>query len=375
MRVFVKKSILFLFPVFIIILFPFVIFFYNGEFISTKKIVDMQLNGELVLLGKILPNIGDRYSKLEILKEKKPDVITLGNSRVLQIRSKFFNNETVFFNGGGISNLRGFKDVLEKLSDDEKPDVIIVGLEQSYFSIASEQEDIMDLAVDQSEANFTLTIVNGWRNFYKDLFNGKYQLSKFFIKDNGIKKIGIRANLKNFGTINDGSLYYGDYLVSINDPNNEDYHFEDTLRRIEKGSNLFFQGDRTSEKSLILLSDFLSYCSDNNIYVIGFLPPYAQEIYDKMYASGKYEYVFNLKKYLSPVFKQYNYNFFDFTNMSFFGAPKEEIIDGLHASEKAYLRLFIEMAENDDKLGDLVDIGYLKNKLKDEKGNYDVFKF
>ena len=123
------------------------------------------------------------------------------------------------------------------------------------------------------------------------------------------------------------------------------------------------------------LSDFLNYCNNNNIYVIGFLPPYAQEIYDKMISSGKYEYIFNLEKELKPLFNQHSYSFFNFTDMSSFGAEKEEIVDGLHASEKAYLRLFIKMAESDDRLEKLVSIEFLKSRLGNEKSHYSVFKF
>ena len=132
---------------------------------------------------------------------------------------------------------------------------------------------------------------------------------------------------------------------------------------------------RNDQKIFLLLDDFLNYCYIKDVYVIGFLPPYAQEIYDKIKEDGGYEYIFKLRDELNSIFNKYDYQVFDFTDMSSFGAEKCEVIDGIHASEKAYLRLFIKMAESDKKLAKYVDIIYLKDKLESENSCYDVFRF
>ncbi len=369
-----KKSVYFLTPVLIVILFPFVVFIYCGEFVSAKKIMEKQLSGKPVLYGKLLPSVGGEYSKLELLKLRKPDIITLGNSRVLQIRKKFFRDDVIFFNGGGIAGLANYRKTFEKISSEELPDYVIVGLEQSYFSTNSEKNEVKDLVQDEIDRDFFMGVLNGWRNFYTHLLDGRYSFNDFFsFSDYDVEKIGVRAKIKNFGIKNDGSSDYGNYLKPIYDPTNEDYKFKDTLRRIEKGSNLFFKGDKVSDESISVLNEFLQFCDEKKIYVIGFLPPYAQEIYAELKKNGGYQYIFEMDKALKPIFENYNYSFFDYTDMISFGAPREEIIDGIHASEKAYLRLFIDMAEKDDRLGELVDIEFLKKRLKTENGNYNVF--
>jgi len=56
------------------------------------------------------------------------------------------------------------------------------------------------------------------------------------------------------------------------------------------------------------------------------------------------------------------------------GASDEETLDGFHGSEKAYLRLFIKMAENDKILGFCgQDLKYLNERLNSSKGPFSVF--
>lgn len=349
MNIPIKRIICFLSPLIAIIIFPFLIFYTSGEFISTDKILAIELSGKPILLGKILPFWNGNHSKIEILKFKKPAVITLGNSRVLSIRENFFKNNN-FYNGGGIGNLVGFKSAIEQLGDEEKPKIIILGLEQSYFSPFSDSYEIPDLAQENKQADPLLYVWTSWRTVYFNIFKGKYSFAQLFKKiDDETTRIGLLANVKNSGNRNDGSYDYGD-IPSIDNKKSEDYKFKDTLRRMEKGVNLLYHGDKVSDKSVAVLNDFLNYAQSRNIYVIAFLPPYAQEIYDKMKSSGEYQYVFDLKKKLDPIFENYNYALFDFSDMSSFGAEKDKIIDGLHASEESYLKLFIIMAKKNQLL-------------------------
>jgi hypothetical protein len=185
---------------------------------------------------------------------------------------------------------------------------------------------------------------------YKNIITGTYPITSFFSRtDDDIRPIGLQAYVQGSGQRNDGSYAYG-LTPGIHDPRSGDYEFQDTLKRIQKGRNLFYKGDTISEHALSVLADFLAYCKQRNIHVVGFLPPYAQEIYDMLKESGEYGYMFALDGRLTSIFDRYGGSFFDFSNMESFGGKKNEIVDGLHASEKAYLRLFMNMAEEDSVL-------------------------
>lgn len=368
----IKKSIIFLLPIFIIVLLPFFIFYKSGEFISTKYIVEKQLSEKPIIIGKILPYWGEKYSILDIIKNKKPKILTLGNSRVLQIRSEFFN-DAIFFNGGGITDLRGYKKFLEKLSEEEKPEVIIIGLEQSYFHPVSNTTAIPDLALEENNSDALMRVLQAWRDIYFHIAKKTYSISYLFEKDSKVEKIGTMAYLKKSGKRNDGSYSYG-IVYSTEDKRNKDFQFNDTLRRIEKGNNLFYQGNEISEESVKILRDFLDYCTQKNIHVVAFLPPYAQEVFDNMKSSGKYGYIFALEDKLRPMFIEHQANLFNFMDMSSFGAEKAEVVDGIHASEKAYFRLFIQMIEHDKKLASYtLDPIQLKLILDKTEGNNEVF--
>ncbi|OGH69504.1 MAG: hypothetical protein A3C90_00090 [Candidatus Magasanikbacteria bacterium RIFCSPHIGHO2_02_FULL_51_14] len=351
-----KRSALFFLPVGMVVLFPFVSFYISGEFIRTADVVKAQIEDAPVLVGKALPFWGGEYSKIDLIKKKKPSVIALGNSRVLQFRDTFFINGD-FFNGGGIGNLRGFTDVLEQLNDDEAPQMIIIGMDQSYFHPYSDENNVPDLAFTDAESSSFAYMIAAWRTVYKNIVNGSYPIAAFFSRKNdGIQAIGLQAYVQGAGNRNDGSYEYG-ATPGVSDPRSADYEFKDTRRRIQKGVNLFYKGDVISENAIAALTDFLDGAKHRGIHVVGFLPPYAQEIYDTLEQNGEYRYMFSLNERISPLFESYGYSFFDFSNMNSFGGKKDEIIDGLHASEKAYLRLFITMARADSVLG-----AYAKNE-------------
>jgi hypothetical protein len=353
------------------------IFYKSGEFIDLSEVIEMQLNNEPIVLGKILPFFGGSYSKLDILHKKNPDIFTLGNSRVLQFRSNFFKDKNLFFNGGGIQSdktgVEHFKDVLET-SSGYSPKIIIIGLEQAYFN--NNIVNINDVLSDESGNFSLLQLLDAWRKIFFNIFKSEYSYAKVFQNEKcGIKKIGSMATLKNAGVRSDGSYFYG-YL--IDNPNNdklEDYKFRETFRRIEKGEGLFSYGNDISEKSVAELGDFLEYCSKNEIHVIAFFPPYAKEVLEKIEESGKYGYIFKLHSTLNPLFNKYNFSLFDYTDMDVFEGRREEVIDGFHASEKAYLRLFIDMAENDEILNSYTDVDYLKKRLDEEESDLEVFRF
>lgn len=345
-----KKILAFLLPLIGVVVFPFILFFTSGELLPAKRIVQIARSDTPMLLGKVLPLQGeDDAFKIMMIHAKRPAVIALGNSRVLQIRESFFKDKS-FYNGGGIATIKEFKETIEKFDDEEKPDLIIIGLEQSYFSSFHDTNEIPDLALENKQTDFFVRILTAWRNVYFSILNGKYSVTQLFLRTHDATiRIGLQANIKNAGIRNDGSYDYGE-IFSIRDKRNEDYQFKDSLRRMEKGVNLFYHGDKISKHSVSLLQEFLAYCEARNIHVIGFLPPYAQEIHDRMKTSGEYQYVFALGEKLKPLFEQHGYSFFDFSDMSSFGANPNEIIDGLHASETAYRKLFATMAKKDHRL-------------------------
>jgi len=75
-----------------------------------------------------------------------------------------------------------------------------------------------------------------------------------------------------------------------------------------------------------------------------------------------------------PICKKYGASFFNFSDINSVGATDLETTDGLHGSEKAYLRLFLLMQKSDPLLHDVAaDETYLQKRLADAPGPYVVF--
>jgi len=80
-----------------------------------------------------------------------------------------------------------------------------------------------------------------------------------------------------------------------------------------------------------------------------------------------FSYVFKLEPKLQPLFEKYGFHLFDFSDASLMGATDEEMIDGIHGSEKTYLRILIEMAKTDSILNSYVSSVDLKEQLKEAR--------
>ena len=80
-----------------------------------------------------------------------------------------------------------------------------------------------------------------------------------------------------------------------------------------------------------------------------------------------------LGKTLAAIYREYGFDFYDFRDITAFGGSDAEMVDQKHASEKMTLRMFIQMAQQNKKLGGYADIPYLTEKLGSATSTYEVF--
>ncbi len=374
---FYLKIILFLLPFIIVLFFPVLILVLGGEFISIKKVASMQAKGNIpVYYGSAYSN-PDNFLKLQSVLYQKPKVLILGTSRSMQFRSKFCIPEAKLYNaGGGVSRMKHFIPFLNCIPQKTQPEIIICVLDQNFFNPDWDKiyaDDIYSrLTQDINPVGVLRTNIV---QIYKDYKNNKIALTKLIEKNSKILKIGIKAKQKNSYFRNDGSVHNdGYYFNPIDNPESEDYQFAGILKRVHHGVNRFEYSKDISKDNIEEVHKFLSLCNQRKIYVIGILPPYAHEVYLKMKSMGdKYGYLHKINPALEPLFKKYGFDYYDFSDIISLGSDDRETIDGYHGSEKAYLRLFIKIAENNQVLKKYTDIPYLKKRLDETKGYYTVF--
>lgn len=376
-RHFIIRLSLFLIPPAAFFAFPFWVLWISGEFVSASEAVAMLRKSvpQPIVVGKVYLSFGENI-KQTMYRSVRPSVTVIGNSRGLQIRQEFFNDEISFYNfaDGGRALPDAF-DLLRRVAfHGEEPKVVIVAVEQSAFRKADSPNSSSKNESETKKNNDILdTLVYGFRGVYSDYFQGKFSIRELLAKEHGARTIGMNALVYGGGTRRDGSYRYGNILENPSDPNLEDFAFRDTLKRVAEGTRGFEHGSTLSLDALAELELFLNDARQHGVHVVGFLPPYAPTVWRVMSESGNYAYIGKIDQAARLLFEQRGFTFFDFSDSRVFGSIDEEFIDGWHGSEKAYLRLLVVMAEHDKELATLVDARRLTKALEAASNHLEVF--
>lgn len=371
MKRYLTKIIVFLLPIALVLLLPSIVLRKAGE--NFKSIDELVASDQKYLIGYAYNESNYKYLKWYSLQVKERcDILVLGASRVLQFREEMFTSS--FYNAG--FSIRSMSDIvpfLETIPDGKKPKILILGIDQLMFNEAAD-----DLAVSKGtdfwENSFN-KYVNGavLKNFYTDYFNGKL---KYKDRNDGIVRVGFNALINERGYRPDGSLNYGNqigYLLN-DDPAANDYHFEQTKKKIEKGIGGFQFGDEINPKALVKLREILAYCKKQKIELLAFLPPIADEAYRQMSESGKFGYFEGIIDEIQEPFAEYNFEVYSYPNATSCGSNDSEMIDGLHGGELCYQRLLIDMAKRSRILQKVTDLQKLKTDLLQAENRYCVYK-
>ena len=129
-------------------------------------------------------------------------------------------------------------------------------------------------------------------------------------------------------------------------------------------------------QTLDKLNRFLKNAKDKHIFVIGFIPPMPHAVYAEMqkHPNASYAEAFReLPGVLKEMYAKYGFDFYDFLDPASFGGSDNEMVNASHGSEKMYLKLFIQIAQESPALGPFVDLDYLKESLSKAKNDYEVF--
>jgi hypothetical protein len=376
-RSFAAKILLYALPFVVVLLFPVAVLTISGEFAPVERVIELQTHAtKPVLFGKAYSDPTATY-KLNSVLRRRPEVMALGTSRILAVRSNFFAPGTRFFNAGnGVTRLRHFRPFLERIPRGSEPKVILLGLDQYLFNA-----NFDPLAPDGMETDWAgarpphEVFFQSWTRVFGDFRAGKFALDDLAQRD-GQVRIGLNAMVHANAFRNDGSYFWGQYVADPLSPENPDYRFENTLDRIATGNRRFEYGAHVSEASVAELGRFLDECRARGIHVAAFLPPFAHQIYLKLQSMPReYNYLREVEPRLRPLLESRGYTLHDFSDLASIGASDLETIDGYHGSEKAYLRLFLKMIENDAKLHAVArDPQLLRERLQAAQGDQVVFE-
>ena len=333
-------------PVTLVYGFSFVVLALGGELTPVGSVVRRQFNSDAPLVYGLSYSNPVKPLKLAGLRSRAPSVAVLGTSRVLQFRAPMFKNRAGFYNAGGASaTLWDLRALVEMLPRPRQPELLIVGLDQYLFN--------SNFAEFRASSPFTETawhaVVHNSRSVaLDDYLDAKFTLSALL--DNAVRgnRVGLNAIMNNNGFRNDGSYHYGQFLVDPRGAANDDLDFKDTFRRIADGNRRFEYGSHVSREAIEEVQALLRLCRLRQIHVVAFLPPFAHQVYERMMSMPEnYGYLLELRKVLPRIVAAEGFPLFDFTDLASIGASDEEMIDGFHTSERASLRVLLEIRRGD----------------------------
>ncbi|MBC8170488.1 MAG: hypothetical protein H7X77_02410, partial [Anaerolineae bacterium] len=291
------------------------------------------------------------------INTRQPEHVVVGSSRVLQMRAVLLTEQpdSIYNAGAPATTLTHILDLLNSI--ETPPKMLLLGIDADCFNDAY-VPDVFPAQVDDLRAIFNQNTAVA-----KAALTGRpVDISELVTRREpgyGGLALGIKAIENGHGFRNDGSEQYGDFLIGrFLDPAAERQRHLDWMRQ---GEQMYVYGDRVSEHGIQQMIDILEWAEANEVQVIGFMPPFAPELYQRMLKRGNHTYIEQLIPKLETLFAEYGFAFFDFSGGGDFGVHTD-FFDGWHGSERVYLHLYEEMLDAlPDILGAYSDEGILSD--------------
>lgn len=339
---------------FLLIFFLMVLFFSSGERFRTLEAIVNTDKPQIVGYGIEESNYRSiKRARLNYLPACP--VVAIGSSRTLQFREFFFKER--FYNAGySVKNICDIEPFLSGLSKEKLPKILIIGLDQWMFNRQLGSEDFPYRHSAYWDEFRYFPTMRDTEELFSQLVCGRLEFAKLLSSD--AEEIWTGVNACNFfgdGIRNDGSMRYAGKIRKIKKDGYGDWVFNETLNRVENGEELFSFGSHLNTTAIPELKRLLQYCKQNNIYVIGFLPPLASPVNNKIVRDGNHEYIPQIIPACKPLFRDFGFDIYDFQHPSAVGGSDREMLDGFHGGEVLYARMLLNMAQNSNTIGELVN--------------------
>lgn len=325
---------------------------FGGQKIE-KKIAEHLLNGSNVGNATDFDERLLQKFYIESLKETK-DVVVLGSSRSLQIRSVLFPDKKFFNNSVSWGVLEDYISVYEMYEvKGYKPEVIVLGLDPWIFNKNN------GISSWKAIGNYYTRFNEGDNSFYNknlrglvfkiqrysEIFSPSYFqgsltfLAKNINKRNQSNQIYPTDKTKDINDIKlvDGSLSYNSKFELIN--------ADDALKEAKQS----IRGDaiatiksfnKIDQTECLLFEKFVKHLKDKGIKLIFFFPPYHPYVYDYLTSSNDYKIINDVEEYFKKIAIKNNVESIGSYNPNLLGLKNEDFYDGLHLKTEAIKKVF-----------------------------------
>lgn len=375
MKNFLNKIILFSLPIILFLFVPSLYFFINKEYFYN---IDNLIQGmDEYKIGYLYNENNYKYLKWKVIDESKPFKIwTIGSSRVLQFRKIMFDSS--FYNAGyTIKSVVDFLPFIQSFPNNKLPNILIIGLDQWMFN-----KNWDDLSNNDKPIDFWKNSFSFFPNskilfsFYSNILNNSTNINVYDPIKNYFKSnlVGINANMHYSGFRRDGSFSYGDQITKKlrGDKTFYDFEFNETMDRVVKGERKFQFCEYVNKRAINELEKLLIFTKKKGIYVIGFLPPFANKVNEKIEKQNKHQYMRQIYSEIETRFRTKKYEIYDFTKLDKINAKDDEMIDGFHSGEIVNLKMLIYMLNNNSNISKYTSIEKISLLINNKRNRYEI---
>jgi hypothetical protein len=352
-----KKSVLFMLVISFFLFFIFEFILYRiGEIGDYEKIIIRQIQSNL-LLGQGLTDESLEY-KIKGTLITKPDFLVLGTSRILGISNKNFDSYT-FYNAGISASVSGGLDgmitLIKSLPINSLPKYVFIGLDPWLFNPnypnnrTNIKQKIKSIPLIFNSLKFIKYPFQQLRS-YKSLIKYKHPWVHYVFQDRSYNGYGLNAKVINAGFAPDGSFQKREgYKKTWVDANIIYYKKQLLINNFR-----FPAASHIHKYSLEKLKSLLSYLKNNNIYAIGFLPPFSPNSYSALTSMDDRSLFYHeYEENVCLAFKSYDYNCFNFTDIQksvFLEDHHDDFSDFMHPGNELLMKITNHIISSDPKV-------------------------
>ncbi len=265
------------------LLFPNYLFLkHSGEISAIPDVVRAQTAAS-VLYGAGFVDNTYKY-KLELIRQRKPDVVALGSSRVFFLQEDAFRGPFVNA-GGGARSVREARLFVDDMLSFHRPKVLLLGMDYFWFN------RVYPVAAAFPEHAFVETditrvkLMQPWYWLWKDRYSFRdywrivrgEDLANPFV---GYNSLGLFAILRGNGFRPDGS-HINSWVCSGKNGEKE-YGFKFSLELLTSPGWGLSVGNEVDPRRVAELADFAAACEAKGVTVIYYLTPMTKIVNDRL---------------------------------------------------------------------------------------------
>ena len=350
---FLRRILTFLFPFVLIGLTMEIALWKTGDTWSPRSaLIHQQQSSTESIYGPRFFSDQFNIFKLSGIQHRQPTIITIGSSRVMQIRDIMFHPlEQEFYNGGGLLrnafDLQAFADMLTQ-EELPLPKVLIAGIDPWWLRTNYGKATWLN---DTDERYSFAGHIEAFRQILKK--SAVQQVltatSSFESPGFGYDAIGTYARIEGTGFRQDGSNLYPSKVFRefMESPVYVDRESPAIIDRIRMTEREFSLPAVIDEERVKIIVDALSLMKRKGIEVIAFMPPFSTEAYEALEHSQPLSQWWDYYTHAFPaLLKTHQITVVEVSHPAQFQLNDTAMFDGWHPSEVYIAHIVKKMIES-----------------------------